>query len=60
MGTRLLSQSTTKGSFIGAIIGLLWISYAVSLIPGPYKYILLILGLLVTFFLLIKVEKKSN
>jgi hypothetical protein len=60
MGTRLLSQSTTKGSFIGAIIGLLWISYAVSLIPGPYKYILLILGLLVTFFLLRKFEKKRN
>ncbi len=60
MGTRLFLQSTTKGSFIGTIIGLIWFSYGVFLIPGPYKYILLIFGLLFTFFLLRKVGKKEN
>ena len=60
MDTRLFLQSTTKGSFIGTVIGLIWFSYGVFLIPGYYKYILLVFGLLLTFFLLRKVGKKGN
>ncbi|MEO7834831.1 MAG: hypothetical protein ABIR50_05890 [Ginsengibacter sp.] len=63
MGTRQFLKSTATGSFIGIVIGLLWFIYGVSLISEPYKYILLILSLVITFFLLrnvIKVTKKGN
>lgn len=63
MGTRQFLKSTATGSFIGIIIGLVWFIYGVFLIYEPYKYILLILGLVITFFLLrnvIKVRKKGN
>ena len=52
MATRLFLQSTVKGSFIATIIGLMWFLYGVFLISEPYKYIVLIFGLVITFFLL--------
>lgn len=63
MGTRQFLKSTATGLFIGTIIGLVWFFYGVFLISEPYKYILLIFGLVITFFLLKnlkKVRKKGN
>lgn len=63
MRTRLFLQSTANGLFVGTIIGLMWFFYGVFLISEPYKYILLIFGLVITFFLLRnlrKVRKKGN
>lgn len=63
IGIKLFLQSRTKGLLIGTIIGLMWFFYGDFLISEPYKYILLIFGLLISVFLLrksIKVRKKGN
>lgn len=63
MSTKLFLKGRANGSIIGTIIGLIWFSYGASLISEPYKLLLIIIGLVITVFLLrnlIKVRRRGN
>ncbi|SDD94318.1 hypothetical protein [Niabella drilacis] len=57
LGIKLFLRKRTSGLFIGTVIGLMWLLYSSSLINSPFRFVLIITGVVISLVAILKISK---